>query len=100
MEIEPTYTGIKKSDTMKNNVEFELKSFINENLMANYLLNDEICILLTELVFQDIPKNILDNYLPFISESNSDDAFIKSLIDNTLSKYPMINDQLSKQLWF
>lgn len=98
MEIEWTYTGTNNSDTMKKNIEFELKSFINENLMANYILDDEICRLLTELVFQNIPKNILDNYLPFVSESKSDDVFIKSLIDNTLAKYPMINNQLFERV--
>jgi hypothetical protein len=60
------YTSTVSS--LKNDVELELKSFIFENLMKNYL--------------------------PHISGTNSDDPFIKRLIDVTLTTNPKIYNLL------
>jgi hypothetical protein len=87
-----TYHGTVTS--IRQDSEIELKSFIFENLMKNYYISDDNCKLLTELVFQDISEEILNNYLPHISESNSEDDFIHRFIDYTLNKYPQIKNIL------
>lgn len=81
-------------ETIRNDIKIELKSFIFENLMKNYYIDDTICKLLTKLVFKNISENILKYYLPFISGSNSDDPFICNLIDDTLEKNPEIKNLL------
>jgi len=87
-----TYHGTITS--IRQDTEIELKSFIFENLMKNYYISEDNCKLMTELVFKNISQDILNNYLPHISGSNSEDDLIHMIIDSTLIKYPNIKNIL------
>ena len=88
------YKGTLINSTLSDDIEIELKSFIFDNLMKNYHITEENCKLMTELVFKDISQDILNNYLPHISGSNSEDDLIHMFIDFTLMKNPTIKNIL------